>query len=78
MLELINQLDGFDPRGNIKVLMATNRYSSRLKVSDHSIYVTVTDMSKSGPGCIKKLLKLTMISGNVNQSGPRILYLITI
>ena len=26
MLELINQLDGFDARGNIKVLMATNRY----------------------------------------------------
>lgn len=25
MLELINQLDGFDNRGNIKVLMATNR-----------------------------------------------------
>lgn len=25
MLELINQLDGFDMRGNIKVLMATNR-----------------------------------------------------
>lgn len=25
MLELINQLDGFDTRGNIKVLMATNR-----------------------------------------------------
>ncbi|PAV81052.1 hypothetical protein WR25_01996 [Diploscapter pachys] len=25
MLELINQLDGFDPRGNIKVLMATSR-----------------------------------------------------
>ena len=23
--ELINQLDGFDPRGNIKILMATNR-----------------------------------------------------
>ena len=28
MLELINQLDGFDPRGNIKVLMATNRSAS--------------------------------------------------
>ncbi|KAG0416277.1 26S proteasome regulatory subunit 7, partial [Dictyocoela roeselum] len=25
MLELINQLDGFESRGNIKVLMATNR-----------------------------------------------------
>lgn len=25
MLELINQLDGFDARGNVKVLMATNR-----------------------------------------------------
>lgn len=25
MLEIINQLDGFDSRGNIKVLMATNR-----------------------------------------------------
>jgi ATP-dependent 26S proteasome regulatory subunit len=29
MLELINQLDGFDARGNIKVLMATNRYVVR-------------------------------------------------
>jgi 26S proteasome regulatory subunit T1 len=28
MLELINQLDGFDARGNIKVIMATNRYAS--------------------------------------------------
>ena len=30
MLELINQLDGFDARGNIKVLMATNRCVSPL------------------------------------------------
>ena len=28
MLELINQLDGFDARGNIKVIMATNRLVS--------------------------------------------------
>ena len=33
MLELINQLDGFDPRGNIKVLMATNRPDTLGKVS---------------------------------------------
>ena len=25
MLQIITELDGFDPRGNIKVLMATNR-----------------------------------------------------
>jgi 26S proteasome regulatory subunit T1 len=34
MLELINQLDGFDPRGNIKVLMATNRYNLIWKKSN--------------------------------------------
>jgi len=28
MLELLNQLDGFDARGDIKVLMATNRIES--------------------------------------------------
>ena len=31
-----------------------------------------------GAGCIKKWLKLTMISANVDQSEPRILYLTTI
>ena len=25
MLEIVNQMDGFDNRGNVKVLMATNR-----------------------------------------------------
>ncbi|KAH8115529.1 proteasome 26S subunit, ATPase, 1, partial [Phellopilus nigrolimitatus] len=28
MLELLNQLDGFDTRGDIKVIMATNRTES--------------------------------------------------
>ena len=35
-------------------------------------------ISSPGAGCIKKWLKLTMISGKVNQSEQRILYLITI
>lgn len=38
MLEIVNQLDGFDARGNIKVLMATNRYfffhSTRTQTQD--------------------------------------------
>jgi len=28
MLELLNQLDGFDARGDVKVIMATNRIES--------------------------------------------------
>ena len=28
MLELLNQLDGFDTRGDVKVFMATNRIDS--------------------------------------------------
>lgn len=35
MLELINQLDGFDPRGNIKVLMATNRSATLIKNNEN-------------------------------------------
>lgn len=43
MLELINQLDGFDPRGNIKVLMATNRL-----VFTHSAALSVIDAGCTG------------------------------
>lgn len=28
MLELLNQLDGFDTRGDVKVIMATNKIES--------------------------------------------------
>ena len=28
MLELLNQLDGFDSRGDVKVIMATNKIES--------------------------------------------------
>jgi 26S proteasome regulatory subunit T1 len=37
MLELINQLDGFDARGNIKVLMATNRF--KLSHIDQTLWI---------------------------------------
>lgn len=50
MLELINQLDGFDPRGNIKVLMATNRQVIRspsglqpLETILFTLYLSPTD-----------------------------------
>lgn len=42
MLELINQLDGFDPRGNIKVLMATNRYVD-FRTSREEVFIMFTD-----------------------------------
>lgn len=41
MLELINQLDGFDPRGNIKVLMATNRYVD-FRTSREEVFIMFT------------------------------------
>ena len=37
---LINQLDGFDPRGNIKVLMATNQaivHTARTTTAPHAV-----------------------------------------
>jgi ATP-dependent 26S proteasome regulatory subunit len=40
MLELINQLDGFDPRGNIKVKFHESS-SKFLTVARHSVYLLV-------------------------------------
>jgi 26S proteasome regulatory subunit T1 len=39
MLEIVNQLDGFDARGNIKVLMATNRLMCYL--TDVCVYIYI-------------------------------------
>lgn len=41
MLELLNQLDGFDSRGDVKVLMATNRKSLATTMAQQCIYVWV-------------------------------------
>jgi hypothetical protein len=40
---LINQLDGFDPRGNIKVLMATNR-SVKHGITVQLILIIILDL----------------------------------
>ena len=56
MLELINQLDGFDPRGNIKVLMATNRPDTldpalmRPGRLDRKIEFSLPDLEVNGGG----------------------------
>jgi 26S proteasome regulatory subunit T1 len=42
MLEIVNQLDGFDARGNIKVLMATNRLMGYL--TDIYIYIYIYNL----------------------------------
>ncbi|MEE6481368.1 hypothetical protein FKM82_012844 [Ascaphus truei] len=57
MLELINQLDGFDPRGNIKVLMATNRPDTldpalmRPGRLDRKIEFSLPDLEVKGNSC---------------------------
>jgi ATP-dependent 26S proteasome regulatory subunit len=33
--QIVTELDGFDPRGNIKVLMATNRPDTLVGVGEH-------------------------------------------
>ena len=60
MLELINQLDGFDARGNIKVIMATNRYVMakilRIALSKASPVISVRHTSVRFPGDISLIL----------------------
>jgi hypothetical protein len=51
MLELINQLDGFDPRGNIKVLMATNRSVVTLSIALSVTNAGFTDLTRWTPRC---------------------------
>uniref|UniRef100_M1AIR9 26S protease regulatory subunit 7 homolog A n=1 Tax=Solanum tuberosum TaxID=4113 RepID=M1AIR9_SOLTU len=41
MLEIVNQLDGFDARGNIKVLMATNRLACLYVAKIICVYVAI-------------------------------------
>lgn len=58
MLELINQLDGFDPRGNIKVLMATNRPDT-------------LDPALMRPGRLDRKIEFSLPDLEVSVSEPR-------
>jgi AAA+ superfamily predicted ATPase len=49
MLEIVNQLDGFDARGNIKVLMATNRFVKLAIYHDFSCVTLEVLMALSQP-----------------------------
>lgn len=57
MLELINQLDGFDPRGNIKVLMATNRPDT-------------LDPALMRPGRLDRKIEFSLPDLEVNLTSP--------
>lgn len=75
MLELINQLDGFDPRGNIKVLMATNRPDTldpalmRPGRLDRKIEFGLPDLE------VLLIIKKKIIDYNLNKAIPLITWL---
>ena len=70
MMELINQLDGFDPRGNVKIIMATNRPEIldeallRPGRLDQLIYIPLPD-KLSRISILKSLARKSPISKNV-------------
>lgn len=75
MLELINQLDGFDPRGNIKVLMATNRPDTldpalmRPGRLDRKIEFGLPDLE------VLLIIKKLIIDYNLNKAIPLITWI---
>lgn len=60
MLELINQLDGFDPRGNIKVLMATNRYAALFFPFDFYCRPDTLDPALMRPGRLDRKIEFNL------------------
>ena len=62
MLELLNQLDGFEPSKNIKVIMATNRIGTSRRLSFWSlvfyvIYLDILDSALLRPGRIDRKIE---------------------
>lgn len=63
MLELLNQLDGFDSRGDVKVIMATNRYVPSLSTTMYSdiLYrIETLDPALIRPGRIDRKIEFPL------------------
>lgn len=62
MLELINQLDGFDARGNIKVIMATNRSASSALISKDKLTIRpdTLDPALLRPGRLDRKIEFSL------------------
>jgi 26S proteasome regulatory subunit T1 len=62
MLELINQLDGFDARGNIKVIMATNRSASNDLTSNGKLTIRpdTLDPALLRPGRLDRKIEFSL------------------
>ena len=73
MLELLNQLDGFDTRGDVKVIMATNKIESldpaliRPGRIDQLIYIPLPD-EPSRLSILKAALKKSPLAKDVDLS----------
>ena len=74
MLELLNQLDGFDTRGDVKVIMATNRIESldpaliRPGRIDRKIEFPLPDVKTK-----RHIFKFVAVFSNIFVIGPELL-----
>lgn len=63
MLELLNQLDGFDSRGDVKVIMATNRIETLdpalIRPGDVCFYFVLGGKGGLKETCIRQILQFT-------------------
>lgn len=75
MLELLNQLDGFDSRGDVKVILATNRIESldpallRPGRIDRKIEFPLPDI-KTRRRIFQVILEFGLITVEINEKYP--------